>query len=329
MDFETRAIHVGQEPDPATGAVVTPIYQTSTFAQEAVGVHKGYEYARDSQPDAHGAQECLASLEGAAPVTRSRPGSARPDRSCTCSTRRTTSSASNDFYGGDLPACSRRCTSRRAIASRGRHDRAVVGSPTRRGDRGSSGSRRRPTRSSTSSTSRGRRAREGGRRPPRRRQHLRDAVSAATARPRRRHRAPLDDEVPRRPLRRRRRVRRGERPGRSPSACASSRSRSAPSRARSTRGSSCAASRRSRCGWSGTATNAQRDRRLPPRAPARDGRLLAGPADAPRARHRRPPDARLRRDGVVPPGDRGGGRRAGRHAPRSGRWPRASAASRA
>ena len=41
MDFETRAIHAGQEPDPATGAVITPIYQTSTFAQEAVGVNKG------------------------------------------------------------------------------------------------------------------------------------------------------------------------------------------------------------------------------------------------------------------------------------------------
>jgi cystathionine beta-lyase/cystathionine gamma-synthase len=50
MDFETRAIHVGQEPDSATGAVTTPIYQTSTFAQEAVGVHKGYDYARVANP---------------------------------------------------------------------------------------------------------------------------------------------------------------------------------------------------------------------------------------------------------------------------------------
>ncbi|MDQ3121021.1 MAG: PLP-dependent transferase, partial [Actinomycetota bacterium] len=46
MEFETRAIHVGQEPDPATGAVTTPIYQTSTYVQDAVGVHKGYDYAR-------------------------------------------------------------------------------------------------------------------------------------------------------------------------------------------------------------------------------------------------------------------------------------------
>jgi cystathionine beta-lyase/cystathionine gamma-synthase len=66
VDFETRAIHAGQEPDPATGSVTTPIYQTSTFAQEAVGVHKGYDYARVSNPTRTALQECLASLEGAA-----------------------------------------------------------------------------------------------------------------------------------------------------------------------------------------------------------------------------------------------------------------------
>jgi cystathionine gamma-synthase len=66
MDFETRAIHAGQEPDPATGAVTTPIYQTSTFAQEAVGVHKGYDYARAANPTRTALEECLASLENAA-----------------------------------------------------------------------------------------------------------------------------------------------------------------------------------------------------------------------------------------------------------------------
>src|ERR671939_225414 len=65
MDFETRAIHVGQEPDPATGAVTVPIYQTSTFAQDAPGDHKGYEYSRVSNPTRTALQECLASLEGA------------------------------------------------------------------------------------------------------------------------------------------------------------------------------------------------------------------------------------------------------------------------
>ncbi|MFO7571127.1 MAG: cystathionine gamma-synthase [Gaiellaceae bacterium] len=66
MEFETRAIHVGQEPDPATGAITTPIYQTSTFVQDAVGVHKGYDYARVANPTRTALQECLASLEGAA-----------------------------------------------------------------------------------------------------------------------------------------------------------------------------------------------------------------------------------------------------------------------
>jgi cystathionine beta-lyase/cystathionine gamma-synthase len=65
MDFETRAIHEGQEPDPATGAVTVPIYQTSTFAQEAVGEHKGYDYARTANPTRTALQLCLASLESA------------------------------------------------------------------------------------------------------------------------------------------------------------------------------------------------------------------------------------------------------------------------
>jgi cystathionine beta-lyase/cystathionine gamma-synthase len=65
MDFETRAIHAGQEPDPATGAIITPIYQTSTFVQEAVGVHKGYDYARVANPTRTALQIALASLENA------------------------------------------------------------------------------------------------------------------------------------------------------------------------------------------------------------------------------------------------------------------------
>jgi cystathionine gamma-synthase len=65
VDFETRAIHDGQEPDPATGAVTTPIYQTSTYVQDAVGEHKGYDYSRVANPTRTALQECLASLESA------------------------------------------------------------------------------------------------------------------------------------------------------------------------------------------------------------------------------------------------------------------------
>ncbi len=65
MEFETRAIHAGQEPDPATGAVITPIYQTATFVHEEAGVHKGYDYSRAGNPTRTALETCLASLEGA------------------------------------------------------------------------------------------------------------------------------------------------------------------------------------------------------------------------------------------------------------------------
>ena len=66
LGFETRAIHAGQPPDEATGAVVTPIYQTSTYAQARVGEHRGYEYSRTANPTRTALERCLASLEGAA-----------------------------------------------------------------------------------------------------------------------------------------------------------------------------------------------------------------------------------------------------------------------
>ena len=66
LSFETRAIHAGQEPDPATGAIITPIYQTTTFVQDAVGENKGYDYARVSNPTRTALQVALASLENAA-----------------------------------------------------------------------------------------------------------------------------------------------------------------------------------------------------------------------------------------------------------------------
>src|ERR1700736_1283515 len=64
MGFATRAIHVGQEPDPLTGAVTVPIYPTSTYVQQAIGEHKGYEYSRVSNPTRSRLEENLAALEG-------------------------------------------------------------------------------------------------------------------------------------------------------------------------------------------------------------------------------------------------------------------------
>ncbi|MGO1245391.1 MAG: trans-sulfuration enzyme family protein, partial [Sphingobacterium sp.] len=62
--FATKAIHAGQQPDPSTGAIMTPIYQTSTYKQSAPGVHSGYEYSRGSNPTRRALEDCLAVLEG-------------------------------------------------------------------------------------------------------------------------------------------------------------------------------------------------------------------------------------------------------------------------
>src|SRR5258708_19600202 len=62
-DFATRAIHAGQEPDPTTGAVMTPIYATSTYVQESPGKHKGYDYARSINPTRLAYEKCIADLE--------------------------------------------------------------------------------------------------------------------------------------------------------------------------------------------------------------------------------------------------------------------------
>jgi len=67
LQFETKAVHVGSDPDPATGAVIPPIYQTSTFAQESPGRHRGYEYGRTDNPTRASLEACLAALEGLRP----------------------------------------------------------------------------------------------------------------------------------------------------------------------------------------------------------------------------------------------------------------------
>ena len=64
LGFETLAIHAGQDPDPTTGAVIVPIYQTSTYVQSEVGTHQGYEYSRSGNPTRTALETCLAALEG-------------------------------------------------------------------------------------------------------------------------------------------------------------------------------------------------------------------------------------------------------------------------
>ena len=64
LRFATRAVHAGQVPEPLAGAVMTPIYQTSTYVQQGLGKHKGYEYARTSNPTRQALERNIAALEG-------------------------------------------------------------------------------------------------------------------------------------------------------------------------------------------------------------------------------------------------------------------------
>lgn len=64
LNFETLAIHAGQKPDPSTGAIMTPVYLTSTYVQESPGMHKGYEYSRTHNPTRKAYEDCMAALEG-------------------------------------------------------------------------------------------------------------------------------------------------------------------------------------------------------------------------------------------------------------------------
>jgi len=63
MKFNTKVIHAGIHPDPATGAIMTPIYQTSTYVQEEIGIHKGFEYSRTGNPTRAALESNLAALE--------------------------------------------------------------------------------------------------------------------------------------------------------------------------------------------------------------------------------------------------------------------------
>ncbi len=98
--FETLAIHAGQEPDPTTGAVMTPIYQTSTYVQRGVGEHKGYEYARTGNPTRTALEACLAALEGAEFGLAFASGMAAIDTVLKLLDPGDHVLASNDVYGG-------------------------------------------------------------------------------------------------------------------------------------------------------------------------------------------------------------------------------------
>ena len=100
MKQETKFIHAGSEPDPSTGAIMTPIYQTSTFVQESPGVHKGYEYARTQNPTRHALQNALAIVENGKFGLCFASGSAAADAVIKLLNPGDEVIAANDMYGG-------------------------------------------------------------------------------------------------------------------------------------------------------------------------------------------------------------------------------------
>src|SRR5258707_4398336 len=101
--FATRAIHVGQDPDPATGAVIVPIYQTSTYAQSEVGVHKCYDYSRTANPTRSALEACLASLDNGRFGLAFSSGMAAEDTLLHLLDTRSHIIASDDVYRGAPP----------------------------------------------------------------------------------------------------------------------------------------------------------------------------------------------------------------------------------
>jgi cystathionine beta-lyase/cystathionine gamma-synthase len=98
--FETLAIHAGQQADPTTGAIMTPIYQTSTYVQEAVGKHRGYEYSRTGNPTRTALEQCLAALEGGEHGLAFASGMAATDMVLRLLSPGDHVLAGNDVYGG-------------------------------------------------------------------------------------------------------------------------------------------------------------------------------------------------------------------------------------
>ena len=100
MEFATRAIHAGQPPDPSTGATITPIFQTSTYTQQGLGEHKGFEYSRTGNPTRAALETCLASLENGRFGLAFASGMAAESAILSLLTSGDHVVASDDLYGG-------------------------------------------------------------------------------------------------------------------------------------------------------------------------------------------------------------------------------------
>jgi cystathionine beta-lyase/cystathionine gamma-synthase len=100
LDFATRCVHGGQEPDPTTGAVMTPIYATSTYVQQSPGVNKGFDYARTKNPTRMAFERCVADLEGGTAAFAFASGLAAISTTLECLDHGSHIVAVDDLYGG-------------------------------------------------------------------------------------------------------------------------------------------------------------------------------------------------------------------------------------
>ena len=100
LDFATRCVHAGQEPDPTTGAIMMPIYTTSTYVQQSPGVHKGYDYARTKNPTRMAFERCIADLEGGTAAFAFASGIAGIATTLDCLDAGSHIIAVDDLYGG-------------------------------------------------------------------------------------------------------------------------------------------------------------------------------------------------------------------------------------
>jgi len=100
LDFATRCVHAGQEPDPTTGAVMMPIYATSTYVQQSPGVHKGYDYARTQNPTRMAFERCIADLEGGQAAFAFASGLSAIATTIDCLDHGSHIIAVDDLYGG-------------------------------------------------------------------------------------------------------------------------------------------------------------------------------------------------------------------------------------
>ena len=203
MGFATDCIHAGQEPDPSTGAIITPIFQTSTYVQEGIGKHKGYEYARTQNPTRRALEKNLAALEGGTDAYCFASGMAATQAVLSLVKTGERVVVSDNVYGGTHRLFTK------VLARYGVEFSFLDASDAAAFDRERRRLRAAVDRDADEPLDEGLRHRGPRRdgpaagRHPRRGQHLHEPVLPAPPGPGRRHRRPLDHEVPERPLRQR------------------------------------------------------------------------------------------------------------------------------